>query len=121
MKYTLLIIGGLAALAAGFVAVVKPAPLVVHNDSPSMPEGWYVRVPGKPGTGDIVVLQPPQAAVQYSLARWGERPTETFIKPVVAEAGDHVCAQGDIVSVNGFVAAHRMTMDGHGHRLPQWH
>lgn len=121
MKYTLLSIVATAVIGAAYVAVANPAPLVVYNDSPSMPIGWYVRVPGEaPATGAIVVFQPPKAAVRYSLVRWGEKPSETFIKPIVAEAGDHVCAQAGTLRINGAVVAHSMTMDGYGHRLPHW-
>ena len=66
---------------------VSSAPLMaVYNPSPSMPVGWYLRVPLEPTVGSIVVIDPPPGAIA---AGWpaGVR----LIKPIVAAAADHVC------------------------------
>src|SRR3954447_166952 len=80
-----------AVLAAGAaIGTVSSAPLLmVHNPSPSMPTGWYLRVPLKPAVGRIVVIDPPPAAVA---AGWSA--DVPLIKPIAAMAGDHVCLRG---------------------------
>jgi len=86
-----------AVLGAGALAgTVSSAPLLaVYNPSPSMPMGWYVRVPLEPGIGRIVVIDPPMGALY---AGWpaGMR----LIKPVAAVAGDHVCVDGAALEIN---------------------
>jgi type IV secretory pathway protease TraF len=80
-----------AVLAIGMLAgrVVSAPLLVVHNPSPSMPLGWYLRVPLEPAVGRIVVIKPPAAAVAHG---W---PSDILlIKPIAAMAGDHVCLRG---------------------------
>jgi len=94
------IVGGGIALGR-----VVPAPLLaVYNPSPSMPVGWYVRVPLEPAAGRIVVVAPPDGAVA---AGW---PADVrLIKPVAAVGGDHVCADGAQVLVNSVRVAERGT------------
>lgn len=54
----------LVVLGAGAaIGTVSSAPLlIVRNPSPSMPTGWYLRVPLEPGVGRIVVIDPPIGA-----------------------------------------------------------
>lgn len=86
-----------AVLCAGALAgTVSSAPLMaVYNPSPSMPTGWYVRVPLEPAVGRIVVIDPPLGALY---AGWpaGMR----LIKPVVAVGGDRVCMTTGVVIIN---------------------
>jgi type IV secretory pathway protease TraF len=89
-----LILSSLLALvvlgAGAAIGTVTSAPLLaVYNPSPSMPTGWYLRVPLKPAVGRIVVVDPPPGAV---VAGWPAG--VPLIKPVAAMAGDHVCLRG---------------------------
>lgn len=87
----------LAVLGIGALAGrVSSAPLmVVHNPSPSMPMGWYLRVPLEPAVGRIVVIDPPMGALY---AGW---PADVrLIKPVSAASGDRVCIHDDAVIIN---------------------
>lgn len=92
-----------AVLGAGAaIGRVSSAPLlVVRNPSPSMPTGWYLRVPMEPATGRIVVIDPPLGA---QAAGW---PADVrLIKPIAAVGGDHVCvASRTDVMINGKPAA----------------
>lgn len=84
------------------IGTVSSAPLMaVYNPSPSMPVGWYLRVPLEPAVGRIVVIDPPLGAIA---AGW---PADVrLIKPVAAVGGDHVCvASRAEVMVNGKPAA----------------
>src|SRR3954467_12076606 len=88
-----------AVLAIGMLAgrVVSAPLLAVYNPSPSMPMGWYLRVPLEPAVGRIVVIDPPLGA---QAAGW---PADVrLIKPIAAVEGDHVCvASRTDVQVNG--------------------
>jgi type IV secretory pathway protease TraF len=71
--------------------------MAVYNPSPSMPTGWYLRIPLEPAVGRIVVIDPPQGAIS---AGWPEG--VRLIKPIAAAGGDHVCvASRTDVLVNG--------------------
>src|SRR3954453_22952443 len=89
----------LAVLGAGAaIGTVSSAPLLaVYNPSPSMPMGWYLRVPLDPAVGRIVVIAPPLGA---QAAGW---PADVrLIKPIAAVGGDHVCvASRTDVLING--------------------
>jgi type IV secretory pathway protease TraF len=80
------------------IGTVSSAPLMaVYNPSPSMPMGWYLRVPLEPAKGRIVVIDPPLGAL---VAGWPE--DIRLIKPVAGVGGDHVCVAGRThVLVNG--------------------
>lgn len=87
----------LAVLGAGAaIGTMSSAPLLaVHNPSPSMPMGWYLRVPLEPAVGRIVVIDPPAAAQAVG---W---PADVrLIKPVAAVGGDRVCAEGVSLKIN---------------------
>ena len=78
----------LVVLGAGAaIGTVSSAPLlIVRNPSPSMPTGWYLRVPLEPAVGRIVVIDPPIGA---QAAGWPAN--IPLIKPVAAAGGDYVC------------------------------
>src|SRR3954469_13019948 len=86
-----------AVLAIGMLAgrVVSAPLLVVYNPSPSMPMGWYLRVPLEPAVGRIVVIDPPMGAIA---AGW--RADVRLIKPVAAVGGDRVCREGIALKIN---------------------
>lgn len=93
----------LVVLGAGAaIGTVSSAPLlIVRNPSPSMPTGWYLRVPLEPAVGRIVVIDPPIAA---QVAGWPAN--IPLIKPVAAAGGDHVCLRDrTIVLINSTSAA----------------
>lgn len=102
MKRRLVLAVALAGAVLGIGAalgMVSSAPLMaVYNPSPSMPTGWYLRVPLEPAVGRIVVIDPPQGAIA---AGWPEG--VRLIKPIAAAGGDHVCVASrmDVLLVNG--------------------
>lgn len=112
---------GLAALALlGVAAFADPAPRLVWNASASAPLGLYRVVAGKPARGDLVLVRTPEAVLWLADAR-GYLPADVpLIKRVTALSGDHLCAEGDAVSVNGRVVALRLAADGLGRPLPRW-
>jgi type IV secretory pathway protease TraF len=94
MRWKRIIWGSLLAVTVlgigAIIGTVSSAPLMaVYNPSPSMPIGWYLRVPLSPAVGRIVVIDPPLDAL---VEGWPEG--VRLIKPVAAVGGDHVCVRG---------------------------
>lgn len=103
-----------AILLFMFAAVVSPVaislhvePLLIYNPSPSVPEGFYVRLARAPQTGDFVTIASVEVAADYAALRRFADPTDRFIKRIAAASGQTVCAEGDSVSIDGRLAAVR--------------
>jgi hypothetical protein len=80
-------------LAFGAVAAQRPA-VVLINESPSLPQGVYVRTDaGNLGRGAVVALRQPEVVRPY-LARQGMPAEVRLIKRVAATGGDAVCSDG---------------------------
>lgn len=116
-----------AILLFMFAAVVSPVaislhvePLLIYNPSPSVPEGFYVRLARAPQTGDFVTIASVEVAADYAALRRFADPTDRFIKRIAAVSGQTVCAEGDSVSIDGRLAAVRSSRDSDGRLLPSW-
>ena len=104
----------------GLAALGRPAPWLVWNASASAPIGLYRVLPGKPASGDLVLVRTPDSARQLTAER-GYLPQDVpLVKRVAALDGDTVCAADDVISVNGRVVAERLAHDRLGRQLPSW-
>ncbi|MDZ3836998.1 MAG: conjugative transfer signal peptidase TraF [Rhodospirillales bacterium] len=104
----------------GLATLARPAPWLVWNASASAPIGLYRVLPGKPASGDLVLVRTPDSARQLAAER-GYLPHDVpLVKRVAALDGDTVCAANDVISVNGRVVAERLAHDRLGRRLPSW-
>lgn len=108
----------LALFALDALAARSPT-LALINESPSLPEGLYLRDPyGRPDRGAIVAVPQP-AAVRPYLARRGMPADVRLIKRVAATGGDAVCSDGRwLVAPFRIVPVH--ARDRAGWRLPAW-
>jgi len=98
----------LALLALGALAARSPT-LALINESPSLPQGLYLRDPyGRPDRGAIVALPQP-AAVRPYLARWGTRVHAGGSRRLMAPGNriDQGSAQdgGDVLPSQGLTSA----------------
>lgn len=96
-----LIIGGLACAMLATGAALAPAKRLVLNTTASAPLGFYWLTEEAPVVGDLVLVRPPP-----ELARWlavrGYLPLNVpLIKHVAAVDGQHVCARGEVVAMDG--------------------
>ncbi|MCU0839876.1 MAG: S26 family signal peptidase [Rhodospirillales bacterium] len=112
-------IGGIAAIAVA--AELWGRQQILYNHSPSLPEGFYVRTSAdRPAVGTLVRFPVPETVRAYARQRGADEEHASFLKPVIAGAGDHVCIRGDRFILNGrdvgAVAAH----DSAGRPLPRW-
>lgn len=118
-------VGPIAISAAAGAALLAAAaggrwarPIALINESPSLPEGVYLRAPGPVALGSIVAIRQPPAARAY-LATLGMPENVSLLKRVVAAAGDRVCSTAGGVTVRGQTIPAR-PRDRRGAPLPNW-
>jgi conjugative transfer signal peptidase TraF len=111
----------LAALGIGLLMIAKPPPRLVYNGSASAPLGFYRLLPtASVARGDLVLAHLPQPAARLAAGRRYLPPSVPVVKRVAALAGDLVCAESGIVTINNRVAARVLRADVEGRLLPAW-
>ncbi|MEQ1617500.1 MAG: S26 family signal peptidase [Terricaulis sp.] len=108
---------GVALIAA---ADTHQQDLVIYNPSNSVPAGFYVRSDRPLERGALVTVRAVSVAPAYVTLRNYTDPGDRFIKRIAGVAGDEVCAEGQRLSLNGFVVARRWERDSAGRMLPTW-
>ena len=107
---------GLSLLA--FASQASPR-LAMINETPSLPRGLYLRIPGAgPVRGAVVAVAPPPAARAY-LDPLGMPRRARLMKRVAAIGGDRVCAGSKGLEVRGRHIPVR-GVDRRGVPLPVW-
>jgi type IV secretory pathway protease TraF len=111
-----------AALALSVALLVggRGEPWLIYNGSPSAPVGFYLRTGASPATNTYVTVRAAEVAPLYAALRGFDDPTDRFIKRVAAGPGDHVCAAGAEVVIEGYGAVARLERDAMGRPLPAW-
>jgi conjugative transfer signal peptidase TraF len=117
-KAVIAIAGAAAIGLLAFAAADRPD-LILHNDSASVPEGFYVRVNTTPGIGAFVTVRAVDVAPPYATLRRFADPGDRLIKRVAASGGAEVCAKGALVMV-GAMRLVRQRQDREGRALPTW-
>jgi conjugative transfer signal peptidase TraF len=113
----------LALLGSALLAVLCPkaaAPVILWNDSPSVPIGLYRLTSRLSQTAALAVIRLPEPLRVLAETRGYLGKGALLIKPVVASAGDTVCRHGALVTINGRIAARARTLDAAGRSLPAW-
>ena len=114
-------IAAAVTLALAGTLVLRPAPVLLWNASPSSPVGLYaVRSPARLNPGDTAIAWPPSAARRLAAERHYLPAGVPLVKQVAATDGARVCARGKTILVNGRRAALRRSRDRAGRRLPWW-
>lgn len=111
----------LAGAALAFAGLANPRDAILYNPSPSVPSGFYLRTDHALTRGTTVTVRAVDVARSYAEARNFTDSGDRFIKRVAAVAGDEVCADGQEVSLNGTIVAHREERDSAGRALPTWY
>lgn len=102
------------------MAAANAQPVLIYNPSNSVPSGFYLRVGGAPRTGAFVTVLSRNVALEYAALRDYADPSDRFLKRVAAGAGQVVCADGAIISIDGAPRATRAARDDEGRALPTW-
>lgn len=111
----------LFAALFGAVAARAPQPRLIWNASASMPVGLYrIDVGRAAATGDLVLIEPPDAVAALLAARGYLPRGVPLLKRVAATDGALVCRTGSFVTIDGFGAARARARDRLGRPLPRW-
>jgi conjugative transfer signal peptidase TraF len=110
---------GIALLWATIVA--PPPPRLVWNASASAPLGLYAVSPGASlARGDMMIAWAPPGPRLLAARRHYLPVNVPLVKRVRGVPGDRICALGDTIRINGWVAAARLRRDTAGRPLPWW-
>ncbi len=111
-----------AAAAAASIAFALPAAndRLLYNHTPSVPVGFYIRTGAPIARGAFVTVRAADVAPAAARSREFEGPRDRFIKRVAAVAGDRVCAEGGVLTINGESTVPRRARDSGGAPLQRW-
>lgn len=109
-------------IAGAVMATMSEAPWLLYPNTPSLPDGIYLRISDSPTVGKIVAFRVPDAAVSYQQSIGVTvDPGFLFMKPIIAGPDDHVCNRaGSVLALNGRVIATIAKADHIGRPLPKW-
>ncbi len=110
----------LLVVACAALMTAHAQPVVIYNPSQSVPSGFYLRSSESPRRGDFVTVAALEVAPEYAALRGYADPTDRFLKRVAATAGQLVCAENEIISIDGEDVATRIERDAEGRMLPRW-
>ncbi len=122
-RYAIATIVAASMFAAAFVAVAitDPLPRFIWNASASAPIGLYRIHPDRdPAIGALVAVTPPERLARWLSARGYLPEGVPLLKHVAAKAGQRVCREGAVVSVDARRVAVARARDGRGRPLPVW-
>lgn len=111
-----------AALSACLLAqgINRRGALVLHNESPSEPEGLYVRTLQAPAVGRLAAFMAPAATAPYRDQHLRILRHVPVLKALAAGPGDFVCTTTRQLMIDGQVMAVVAARDPRGVQLPQW-
>jgi conjugative transfer signal peptidase TraF len=105
----------------GLPLLVRPAPRLVYNASASAPIGLYLVRPISTITrGDLLLIETPKEVRDLAAERGYLPLSVPMVKRVAALPGDHVCAIGHTVYIDGRPSAQQLAADRQGRPLPLW-
>ncbi|GIK49873.1 MAG: chromosome segregation protein ParM [Alphaproteobacteria bacterium] len=120
-RWHILLVTG-AATAAAAIAFALPAAndRLLYNHTPSVPVGLYLRTEAPIARGAFVTVRAQDVAPDAARARGFDGARNRFIKRVAALAGDQVCAEADVMTINGSAEVVRSARDSRGAPLERW-
>lgn len=119
-------------LRRGFLAVVlivgaflvitawRAQRVLIYNPSDSVPSSFYLRSDDPLSLGGFATVAAIDVAPEYAALRGYDDRSDFFLKRITAIAGQQVCGDGQVVSIDGVQVAVRNTHDEQGHILPTW-
>ncbi|BBO02256.1 MULTISPECIES: S26 family signal peptidase [Bradyrhizobium] len=120
-RFGYLMLTYLAALVAGALALVHPAPRLIWNATASTPIGLYALHPlGELRDLELVAVRLPEPIASF-LADGGLLPKGLpLLKRVMALPGQTVCRSGDAITVDAVDVGAAHEHDHRGRPLPRW-
>ncbi len=114
-----LLLMGAAGLVALAIAGARASELILYNETPSMPVGFYARSHEPIVVGSIVTIRAHDVAHDYAMSR-GAGADFRLLKRIAATPGNIVCADGEQITIDGELRALRRSLDRSGRELPTW-
>jgi len=105
IRFKLWVGGAVTALAALVFASGARQDVVLFNHSPSVPVGFYVRETSPPTHGMFVTVRARDVAPAQAAAHNYDDEGDRFIKRLTAMAGQEVCSDGRVLSIDDVEAA----------------
>jgi len=110
----------LLVVVCAALMTARAQPVMIYNPSQSVPSGFYLRSSEPPRRGDFVTVAAFEVAPEYAALRGYADRTDHFLKRVAAIEGQLVCAEDEMISIDGSHAATRIDRDAAGRTLPTW-
>lgn len=110
----------LLLVACAALITAHAQPVVIFNPSQSVPSGFYLRSGELPRRGDFVTVPAAEVAPEYAALRGYADRSDRFLKRIAATEGQLVCAEEEVISIDGAEVATRIEHDGEGRTLPRW-
>jgi conjugative transfer signal peptidase TraF len=111
---------GLAAIGMLLVPARASPGAFVWNFTPSVPLGLYRVDTPSWARGDRVAVRPSARLANILQTAHVLDPGRLLLKRVAATAGDTVCREGVVVSINRAIVARAKNTDDRGAKLPTW-
>jgi conjugative transfer signal peptidase TraF len=96
------------------------APLVLKNQSPSEPTGFYRLSNQAPAPGRVIAFRVPAAGRSYAVLHLPSIARSAILKEIAASDGAFVCEQNGALSIAGQARGNAAATDRHGVALPRW-
>jgi conjugative transfer signal peptidase TraF len=94
--------------------------LVVYNYTDSLPNGFYLLIPGAVNKGDLIAFEPPPIAAELIRTRKYLRSGGVLLKQIVGVKGDSVYTKNGEFFVNGESYGGFVNTDKEGRFLPRF-
>lgn len=116
--YLILLLIGLGISALG--NLTNFVPFLLYNSSPSLPEGFYIKVHKPLERGDVVSASLPDRIARISYSRSYLKSSVSIMKPVIGIMGDRVCRDKEVIYVNGQRIGRALRSDNKNRPMPSW-
>ena len=100
--------------------MAKQHPLIIWNESASVPIGLYWLEQTPPKAGELAVVRLPDPAAELAVRRDYLPRSAYLLKLVAAVGGDRICRRGTHVFIGGAFVAQASEADRRGRPLPHW-
>jgi len=95
-------------------------PLLIYNNTPSEPLGFYIRTARAPRLGALAAFRAPASAFPYADHAMPQLHHEPILKRLAAGPGERVCTTGGHLVINGRTLGLIVQTDLKGRALPHW-
>lgn len=112
--------GVAAACALTALGVLHPPVTLTWNATASIPIGLYYVSKATQERGELVLAEVPSSVRALAAERRYLPSGVHLAKRIAAISGDSICADNDVISINGVALAQRQPRDSQGRDMPGW-